>query len=372
MTKQYPPFRADHVGSLLRTAAVRDARMQAAEGKMSAAQLAAVEDLAIEDAIAQQESIGLKSITDGETRRAAWHLDFLERLDGVEAVIGAALAFKGATPHKAKNLRVVGKLDFSGHPMLEHFSFLKQHTHATPKMTLPSPTMLFSAMRDWRDYLAPGVYSDLDELYADLARAYGKAIRAFGDAGCRYLQLDDCNLSYLCDASAREKMAARGDAPERLLERWSQLVNAALAERPAGMMVSTHICRGNFRSTWMAQGGYEAIADVLFNRFDYDAYFLEYDSDRAGGFEPLRFVPSSGDKHIVLGLVTSKTGELENKDDIKRRIEQAAQYVDLNRLCLSPQCGFASTEEGNLLAEQQQWAKLARVVEIAHEVWNDA
>jgi 5-methyltetrahydropteroyltriglutamate--homocysteine methyltransferase len=372
LTKQSPPFRADHVGSLLRSAEVRDARVKAAEGKMSAAELTAIEDAAIQKAIAKQESIGLKSITDGETRRATWHLDFLERLDGVDTVIGEALAFKGATPHKTKNLRVVGKIDFSGHPMLEHFKFLKQHTRATPKMTIPSPTMLFSAMRDWRDYLAPGVYSDLDELYADLGRAYGKAIRAFGDAGCRYLQLDDCNLSYLCDSSAREKMAARGDDPDRLLDHWSRLINSALAERPAGMIVSTHICRGNFRSTWMAQGGYEAIADTLFNRIDYDGYFLEYDSDRAGGFEPLRFVPKSGNKHIVLGLVTSKTGELENKEDIKRRIEHAAQYVDLNRLCLSPQCGFASTEEGNLLAEQQQWAKLARVVEISREVWQDA
>jgi 5-methyltetrahydropteroyltriglutamate--homocysteine methyltransferase len=371
VTKTSPPFRADHVGSLLRSAEVKAARAQHAAGEIDAAALKAVEDRAITDLIAKEEAVGLRSITDGEFRRGAWQWDFLAALDGVEEGVGTAAPFAGA-PAKAKVMRVTSKLDFSGHPMLEHFKFLKANAHATPKMTIPSPTMLVSAMRDWREIVDPAVYGSLEEMYADLGKAYAKAVKAFADAGCTYLQLDDCNLSYLCDPSAREKVTARGDDPDAMLEGWIKLINDALKDKPAGMTVSTHICRGNFRSSWVASGGYEPIAEAIFNRLPYDAFFLEYDSDRSGGFEPLRFVPKSGDSRIVLGLITTKTGVLEANELIKQRIDAAAKYVDLDRLCLSPQCGFASTEEGNLVAEDAQWAKLAKTVEIAREVWGTA
>jgi 5-methyltetrahydropteroyltriglutamate--homocysteine methyltransferase len=362
------PFRADHVGSLLRSAEVRDARAKHAAGEMTAEALAQVEDVAIERVITRQEQVGLKGVTDGEIRRGAWQWDFLERLDGVEVGMGEAAPFAGAPP-KSKVVRVVGKLDFTHHPMLDHFAFLKAHAHATPKMTLPSPTMLVSAMRDWRDIVSAEAYPHLEDFYADLGQAYRKAVAAFAAAGCTYLQLDDCNLSYLCDPTAREKIKARGDDPDALLEAWVTLINTALSGRGEGMTVSTHICRGNFRSNWVASGGYEPIAETIFNRLNYDAFFLEYDSDRAGGFEPLRFVPKAGKSKIVLGLITTKTGEMETKDLLKRRIDAAGEYVDLDRLCLSPQCGFASTEEGNVIAEDAQWAKLALAVEVANEVW---
>jgi len=369
MKRETPPFRADQVGSLLRPAEVHDARVRHAEGKMGDDELRAIEDRAIERVIAKQESIGLSSITDGEMRRAAWTTDFLQELDGVESVLADAVQFQGAQPHRTKVMKVTGKLGFSGHPMIRHFEFLKAHTRATPKMTIPAPTMLASASRDWRAVIDRNVYPTLRDMFRDLGPAYRKAVRAFADAGCRYLQLDDCSFAFVCDPAVRAKLKERGDDPDALLEDWVELINTALSDKPADMVVSTHICRGNFRSTWMAQGGYEPVADVLFNRINFDAYFLEYDSDRAGGFEPLRFLPKTGNKVVVLGLVTTKTGALEDKDLIKRRIDQASRYVDLERLCLSPQCGFASTEEGNALTEDEQWNKLSRVVEIAEEVW---
>ena len=361
-----PPFRADHVGSLLRPPELKDARARHQAGEIDAAMLKAVEDRAIEALIARQAAVGLRSATDGEFRRAMWHFDFLERLDGCEAFTPEqGIAFKGVAT-KAKGVRVTGKVGFSGHPMLDHFRFLAAHTRgATPKMTIPSPSVLH--FRGGRKAISEAAYDDLDDFYADLGRAYNGAVHAFAEAGCRYLQLDETNLAYLCDPEQRQAVRDRGEDPDRLPGVYAGMINAAIAGRPADMRITMHLCRGNFRSSWIAQGGYEPVAEILFNTIGVDGYFLEYDTDRAGGFEPLRFVPKG--KIVVLGLITSKSGELESKDEIKRRIDDAARYLDIGQLCLSPQCGFASTEEGNLLTEDQQWAKLARIVEIADEVW---
>jgi 5-methyltetrahydropteroyltriglutamate--homocysteine methyltransferase len=266
--------------------------------------------------------------------------------------------------------RIEGRLGFSGHPMIDHFRFLARHAKATPKLSIPSPNMLISILRDWRAGVSEAAYPRIEDFQRDVGETYRKAVAAIGAAGCTYLQLDDCNLAYLCDAAQVEKARARGLDPKALIETFVGLINAAIADRPKGMTVAVHICRGNFRSTWLAAGGYEAVADAIFNRIGVDAFFLEYDTERAGGFEPLRFVPR--DKTIVLGLVSSKTGALESKDAIKRRIEEAAKLVPLDQLCLSPQCGFASTEDGNVLSEDQQWAKLGFVVEVAREVWGGA
>ena len=361
-----PPFRADQVGSLLRSAPVKEARTGRATGEVSVAQLKAVEDIEIAKLVAKQESIGLQGVTDGEFRRSWWHYDFLAALEGVELVsVAQGLQFKGTTT-KAEGLHVHGKIDFSAtHPMLEHFRFLKSVAKATPKMTIPSPTALH--YRGGRQAIEKSAYAEMEPFFEDLGRAYTKAVRAFGEAGCTYLQLDEVYVAYLCDPAQREYLKGRGDDPDRLLHIYADLVNAACAGRTPGMTISMHLCRGNFRSTWMAQGGYEPVADILFNKMNVDAYFMEYDSDRAGGFEPLRFLPN--DKHAVLGIMTSKTGALESKDQLKRRLDEAGKFTDLDRLCLSPQCGFASTEEGNLLAEEEQWAKLSRCVEVAKEVW---
>jgi 5-methyltetrahydropteroyltriglutamate--homocysteine methyltransferase len=366
MQRTKPPFRADHVGSLLRPQALKDARVKHEGGEISVAALAAIEDQAIETVIRKQEEIGLQSITDGEFRRAFWQIDFLERLDGVESYLGERkVKFQGPQP-KPVLLRVKGKLGaFIGHPMLDHFRFVQAHTKATAKMTIPSPSSLH--FRYGRQAVPASIYPTMDEFYRDLGRAYRKAIRAFADAGCRYLQLDEVNLAYLCDPALREQVRERGDDPQTLPMVYADMINAAISDVPSDMTITMHLCRGNFRSTFVAAGGYEPIAEILFNTIKVNGYFMEYDSDRAGGFEPLRFVPK--DKTVVLGLVTSKTGQLESKDDIKRRIEAAAKYVDLDQLCLSPQCGFASTEEGNALAEDQQWAKLKMIVEIANDVW---
>jgi len=368
-------FRADHVGSLLRPASVKEARARHAHGEITDTELRHFEDHAIENVVGRQQAIGLRSITDGEIRRESWTLDFLSELQGIRMVTRevAIPAHGGAAPaavHTMKVPLVVGKLGFGEHRMLEHFRFLKAKTGATAKMTIPCPTMLISASRDWRDIVDRSAYPRIEDFYEDLATTYRAAVRAFYAAGCRYLQFDDVNLSYLCDNSMRDKITQRGDSPEATLETWARILSAALADRPADLTVTTHICRGNFRSSWIAQGGYEAIADVLFNRLDYDGYFLEYDTERAGGFEPLRYVPK-GTKRIVLGLITTKTGRLEDPDLVRRRIESATKYVDVSQLALSPQCGFASTEEGNLLSEEEQWAKLAEVVEIARTVWRD-
>ena len=361
-----PPFRADHVGSLLRPAALKQARERRAKGEIGAAELTAVEDRAIEDVIKKQEAAGLQSITDGEFRRSWWHLDFLWGLDGVERhIMDTGIAFAAVTTRN-EGIRVTGKIGFSNHPMIEHFKFLKAHCNVTPKMTIPAPSTFH--FRQGRAMVSKQAYPSYDEFFADVAATWRKAIRAFHDAGCRYLQLDDTAWAMICDPKEREQSKARGDDPDTLPAIYARVTNAALQGKPADMAITMHSCRGNFRSTWIAQGGYEFVAEHLLGNTDFDGYFLEYDSDRAGGFEPLRYFPK-GNKQLVLGLVTSKSGRLEPRDEIKRRIEEATKYVGLDQLCLSPQCGFASTEEGNVLAEDEQWAKLRMIVEVAEEVW---
>jgi len=361
-----PPFRADHVGSLLRTAPLKQARAKREKGEISADELKKVEDREIAAIIGKQEDIGLAAVTDGEFRRAFWNYDFLGALPGVEAYLGERkIKFQGVNP-KPMMLRVTGKLGtFSGHPMLEHFSFVKARARVFPKMTIPSPSSVH--FRYGRDAVPESIYPDMSEFYRDLGQTYRLAVRAFADAGCRYLQLDEVNFAYLCDANLRAQVASRGDDPEKLPSIYSGMINAAISDIPPDMTIAMHLCRGNFQSTFVASGGYEPVAEVLFNAINVHGYFMEYDSDRAGGFEPLRFVPKG--KTVVLGLITSKSGRLESKDDLKRRIDEAAKYVPLEQLCLSPQCGFASTEEGNILAEEEQWAKLRMIAELADEVW---
>jgi 5-methyltetrahydropteroyltriglutamate--homocysteine methyltransferase len=361
-----PPFRADHVGSLLRTAPIKDARDKHARGAITAAQLKEIEDREIEKVIKKQEDVGLKLATDGEFRRSWWHFDFFKGLDGVTPyTTEGGIQFHGVQT-KHEGIKISGKMGFSGHPMLEHFKFLKAHTRATPKMTIPAPSTLH--FRQGRAAISKELYPTLDGFFDDLAAAYRGAIRAFYDAGCRYLQLDDTAWAMVCDPSERTHSKERGDDPDTLPKRYARLTSAALEGKPADMHITMHSCRGNFRSTFIASGGYEFVGEQLLGHTPLDGYFLEYDSDRAGGFEPLRFFPK-GKKQVVLGLVTSKSGKLEKKDDIKRRIDEATKYVALDQLCLSPQCGFASTEEGNVLAEDEQWAKLRMIVELADEVW---
>jgi methionine synthase II (cobalamin-independent) len=366
MQRTKPPFRADHVCSLLRTAPLKEARAKRAQNAITAAELKAVEDREIEKVIRKQEDIGLKLATDGEFRRSWWHFDFFKGLDGVTPyTTEGGIQFHGVQT-KAEGIKISGRIGFSGHPMIEHFKFLKSHTRVTPKMTIPAPSTFH--FRQGRAAVSKEIYPTLDSFFDDLAAAYRAAIRAFHDAGCRYLQLDDTAWSMVCDPNERAQSKTRGDDPDALPRIYARLTNAALEAKPADMAITMHSCRGNFRSTFIASGGYEFVAEQLLGHTNFDGYFLEYDSDRAGGFEPLRFFPK-GSKQLVLGLVTSKSGTLENKDDIKRRIEEASKYVALDQLCLSPQCGFASTEEGNVLAEDEQWAKLRMIVEIAEEVW---
>jgi len=360
-----PPFRADHVGSLLRPAALKQAREQRAKDEIDAAALKAIEDREIERVIKKQEDVGLQSITDGEFRRSWWHLDFLWGLDGVEKhVMDAGIAFTGVTTRN-EGLKITGKLGCKNHPMLEHFKFVAAHTKRTPKITIPSPSAAYG--RPMPTPIDKTVYPTLDAFFDDLGQAYKKAVRAFADAGCRYLQLDEVFIAMLCDPKYRAQMQARGDDPEKLGVLYGDLINTAMSDIPPDMTITMHMCRGNYKSTFMGAGGYEAVQEILFNKIKVHGFFMEYDSDRAGGFEPLRLVPK--DRQVVLGLVTTKTGRLENKDDLKRRIEQAAKFIPLEQLCLSPQCGFASTEEGNTLAEDEQWAKLRMIVEVANEVW---
>jgi 5-methyltetrahydropteroyltriglutamate--homocysteine methyltransferase len=366
MQRTTPPFRADHVGSLLRTAPLKDARAKRAQGEISAAQLKDVEDREIEKVIKKQEDVGLKLATDGEFRRSWWHFDFFRDLDGITPyTTEGGIQFHGVQT-KHEGIKITGKVGFSSHAMLEHFKFLKAHTKVTPKMTIPAPSTLH--FRQGRAAISKEVYPTLDAFFDDLAAAYRAAIRAFYDAGCRYLQLDDTAWAMVCDPSERAHSKERGDDPAALPQRYARLTSAALHGKPADMAITMHSCRGNFRSTFIASGGYEFVAEQLLGHTGFDGYFLEYDSERAGGFEPLRFFPK-GRQQLVLGLVTSKSGKLEKKDDIKRRIDEATKYVALDQLCLSPQCGFASTEEGNVLAEDEQWAKLRMIVEIADEVW---
>ena len=362
MQRTTPPFRADHVGSLLRTAPLKDARAKRAQGAITPAQLQ--RDRRSRDREGHQEAGGGRASSSRPTA------NFAAR-GGISISSGASTASRptrtegGIQFHgvqtKAEGIKITGKIGFSGHPMLEHFKFLKGHTRVTPKMTIPAPSTLH--FRQGRASISKEVYPDLDAFFDDLAAAYRGAIRAFYDAGCRYLQLDDTAWAMVCDPNERAQSRARGDDPDTLPKRYARLTNAALEGKPADMAITMHSCRGNFRSTFIASGGYEFVAEQLLGHTGLDGYFLEYDSERAGGFEPLRFFPK-GKKQLVLGLVTSKSGKLEKKDDIKRRIDEATKYVALDQLCLSPQCGFASTEEGNVLAEDEQWAKLRMIVEI--------
>jgi methionine synthase II (cobalamin-independent) len=369
-----PPFRADHVGSLLRPKPLREARAAWKAGTLSHEKLRDVEDGAITAAIAKQQDLGLRSATDGEYRRAYWHFDFVAGLDGVEVYEPEQkVLFKGGVP-LGHALRVNGRIAWSKPVMIDDYKFLASHVHGShasgivPKQTIPSPSVVH--FRGGRQAIDRTVYPTLDGFFADLGEAYHRAVAAFGAAGCRYLQLDEVNIAYLCDPEQIAALKARGEHVDNLLAIYAGMLNRAIAGKSDGMTISMHLCRGNFRSHWVASGGYEPVAEVLFNQINADAYFMEYDTDRAGGFEPLRFVPR-GDKIIVLGLVTSKTGTLETKDELKRRIDQAAKYLPLEQLALSPQCGFASTEEGNTLTEDQQWAKLALCVEVARDVWGE-
>jgi len=360
------PFRADHVGSLLRTAPLKEARLKREKGEIDAAALKAVEDQEIKKIIKKQEEVGLKLATDGEFRRSWWQFDFFKLLDGAELIRTAhGIKFAGVET-RPEDITVTGKLGYSGKPMVDHFEFLKANCNVTPKMTLPSPTVLH--YRVGRKPLEQGLYKSTEEMLHDLGLAYRKAIKAFADAGCRYIQLDDTSYAHLCDKERRQMVKDRGEDPDWLANAWADMINSALADKPADMVTAMHLCRGNFRSTFVSSGGYEPVADVLFNKIGIDGYFLEYDSERAGGFEPLRLLPK-GKKRVVLGLVTSKTGTLESKDLLKKRIEEATKFASLDQLCLSPQCGFASTEEGNVLAEDEQWAKLRLCAEVAEEVW---
>jgi 5-methyltetrahydropteroyltriglutamate--homocysteine methyltransferase len=365
MKRTAPPFRADHVGSLLRPAALKEAREKRAKGEISAADLKAIEDREIERVIKKQEEVGLQAVTDGEFRRSWWHLDFLWGLDGVERhVMESGVAF-AAVKTRAEGIKVTGKVGFSGHPMIEHYRFVAAHAKVVPKITIPAPSAIYG--RPTPTPIDKQAYPDLDSFFHDVGQAYRKAVRAFADAGCRYLQLDEVFIAMLCDGKYRQQMRDRGDDPERLGETYGDLINVAMSDIPSDMTITMHMCRGNYKSTHMGAGGYDAVQEILFNKINVHGYFMEYDDARSGGFEPLRMLPKG--KQVVLGLVTTKTGRLESKDDLKRRIDEAAKFAPLDQLCLSGQCGFASTEEGNMLTEDEQWAKLARIVEVAEEVW---
>ncbi|MGH2585442.1 MAG: 5-methyltetrahydropteroyltriglutamate--homocysteine S-methyltransferase [Dehalococcoidia bacterium] len=363
-----PPFHADHVGSFLRPTDLLEARDLFQRDALSREDLRAVEDGAIREIVQFQEDLGLQSVTDGEFRRTFFHVDFLERLQGVEVQGGLTGRFHSAAGEidfAPPVMHVTGKLGHARPIQVADFSFLKSVTTRVPKVTIPSPTMLH--FRGGRDAISREAYPDLEAFFDDVATAYREEISQLAEAGCTYLQLDDTNLAYLCDPAMREGAKQRGDDPNELPRRYARLINAAIAERPAGMTICIHLCRGNFRSAWAAEGGYEPVAEVLFNELAVDGYFLEYDDARSGDFTPLRFVPEG--KMVVLGLVTTKVEQLESKDQLRRRIDEAARYVPIERLCLSPQCGFSSTVHGNEIARDVQGAKLRLVVETAREVW---
>ena len=366
-----PPFRADHVGSLLRPRHLLTAREDFAAQRIDADELRGLEDEAIRDIVRKQEDVGLKSATDGEFRRASWHMDFIYQLDGITKEPGnISVKFHNAdgdiefTPAA---LHVDGKLGVSKTIFGDDFTFLQQTvTGAVPKLTIPSPSMVH--YRGGKAAVDPAVYPDLDAFWAGLVDAYRDQVSRLGELGCTYLQFDDTSLAYMTDPHQREYIASIGGDAERQHVEYIRHINEALANRPAGMSVTTHTCHGNFRSSWAAEGSYDYVAEALFNELEVDGFFMEWDDERSGGFEPLRFLPK-GDKQVVLGLVTTKRGRLESKDDLKRRIDEAAEYAPIDQLCLSPQCGFSSTFEGNALTEDEQWAKLRLIVEVAEEVW---
>jgi len=361
-----PPFRADHVGSLLRPAELAEARVKAKRGEITPEQLRALQEKHIREAVARQESVGMQVVTDGEFRRDWWHIDFIHGFDGVELAAGDAYGdakFKN-TEEQPPFMIVAGKIRRTKPSMLEHFKFLKSLTKRTPKFTMPSPAMLHA--RGDRASLKK-IYPDLDEFWADLTQAYREEIADLYKAGCRYLQIDDTTIAMMGDPKVQENFRKLGDDPKKDNAMYADAVNAAIRDVPDDMTVAIHTCRGNFKSTWLASGSYDYVAETVFSRLEVDAFFLEYDTDRAGGFEPLRHVPKG--KMVVLGLVSSKVPELENKDDLKRRIEAAAKVIPLENLCLSPQCGFSSTHHGNKLTADDQWRKLGLVLEVSKSVW---
>jgi 5-methyltetrahydropteroyltriglutamate--homocysteine methyltransferase len=368
-----PPFRADHVGSFLRPQRLREAREAFFAGKLDAPALRAVEDDCIRQVVRRQEDVGLRGITDGEFRRTYFHIDFLEKLAGVSVAYGEFVArfrkddgsevgFKPPTMHVDERLRHVAPIQGAD------FEFLKAQTKATPKVCIPAPSMLH--FRGGRKAVSEKVYPDLEQFFDDLTAAYRAEIADLAARGCRYLQMDDTNLAYLCDPAIRESTRARGDDPDELTRLYCRLVNDSIRERPMDMTVTVHLCRGNFRSAWVAQGGYEPVAEILLNEMAIDGFFLEYDDERSGDFAPLRFAPEG--KMIVLGLMSSKHAAVESKDDIKRLIDEACRYVPIDQCALSHQCGFSSTAHGNDLTEADQWTKLARTVEVARDVWGAA
>ena len=368
---QKAPFRLDHVGSFLRPERLKEARAKFNDGEITAEELERVENEEIIALIEKEKELGLKSVTDGEFRRAFWHLDFLENLDGVELVEvdHFSVQFKDKDV-KPKTLRIVGKVDFSeNHPFVKHFKFLKEHAGDTPvKLTIPSPSMLhlITQVRE-KNYVPIERYKDNEALfYDDVVEAYRKALQCFYDLGCRNIQLDDTSWGEFCALDKREAYEARGFDLEKIARDYVDVINRVIEWKPEDLVVNMHICRGNFRSTWFSSGGYEPVAKTLFGHCRVDGFFLEYDSDRAGDFTPLRYIK---DQKVVLGLITSKSGDLEDKDEVIARIKEASQYVSLEQLCLSPQCGFSSTEEGNILTIEAQWDKLKLIDEIVHEVW---
>ncbi|WP_326567857.1 5-methyltetrahydropteroyltriglutamate--homocysteine S-methyltransferase [Amycolatopsis rhabdoformis] len=366
-----PPFRADHVGSLLRPPVLREARRSRAAGEITAEQLRAVEDDAIRDVIKMQKVAGLSSATDGEFRRASWHMDFIYALGGIsksdERLHVKFHNLAGDLEFSPPGLQVDGRVRLDEPIFAEHFAFLKSHVDdgITPKLTIPSPSMVY--YRGGRAAVSETVYPDLEEFFADLSTAYAAQVGAMAELGCQYLQLDDTSLAYLNDPTQRELVARMGGDPDTLHLRNIKTINAALAGKPADLAVTTHLCRGNFRSSWAASGSYEFVAEAVFGELAVDGFFLEYDDERSGGFEPLRFVPAG--KRVVLGLVTTKRPELEDPDALVRRIEEASRFVDIDQLCLSPQCGFSSTEEGNELTTDDQLRKLELIVSTAERVW---
>ena len=370
MRRDAPPYRADHVGSLLRPRKLLQARQDLSEGRIEAGQLRAMEDEAIRDVVRMQKDVGLQSATDGEFRRSSWHMDFIYAIDGISrAEDDLKVEFRnaeGTIEFTPAALKIDGRLGLGRTIFGDHFEFLDQVVDgATPKLTIPSPSMVH--YRGGAAAIDPEVYPDADDFWRDLTAAYREQVRGVAALGCTYLQFDDTSLAYLNDPRQRKMMEERGEDAEHLHESYIRHINEALQDRPEGLAVTTHMCRGNFRSSWVAEGGYDFVAEALFSQLGVDGFFLEYDDARSGGFEPLRFVPKG--KLVVLGLVTTKRGELEAKDELKRRIEEASRYVDVDQLCLSPQCGFSSTVEGNLVTYEQEVDKLRLIVETAREVW---
>lgn len=371
MSSLTPPFRADHVGSLLRSQALKDARQKHFDDKtLSAEQLRELEDAAILEVIKMQEDVGLKVVTDGELRRLFWHFDFMGMLDGLDIVEGGGIQFHGTTT-KAIRPVISSKLGFpKDHPMLQHFSFVKDNTNVVPKISIPGPSAVHfrTAKEDitYKPYL-----DDRDAMFNDLIETYKTAVDFYYAAGCRYLQIDDIFFAYLCDPKIREERKAAGEDPDWLIDMYAHVMNEAIKDRPADMLIGMHMCRGNFKSTWVAEGAYDVAADAIFNKTDVDIYFMEYDTDRAGGLEPLRLLPK-GKKRVMPGFITTKTAELESIDGLKAKFDEASKYADIDQLGIAPQCGFSSTEEGNLITADDQRRKLELVVKTAHEIWGEA